>query len=86
MRSFLLVFLVACGSKQAPAAQPAPAQPAPGSGSAPAVMTKEECEARGARVNASIGGGSQIHCTDDELDLGPVRIGIEGGWCCQLKK
>lgn len=87
MQRLLFVLLVACGSKQDPAPQPTPqpTEPAPGSGSTPAVMTKEECEAKGARVNASIGGGSQVHCTDDEVDLGPVRLGIEGGWCCKQK-
>jgi hypothetical protein len=48
-------------------------------------MTKEECEAQGGRVNASIGGGSQAHCADDEAELGNVRLGIEGGWCCKKK-
>jgi len=48
-------------------------------------MTKEACEAEGGRVNASIGGGSQAHCADDETELAPVRLGIEGGWCCKKK-
>jgi hypothetical protein len=83
-RAFFVV-LVACSSPKQPAEQPAPA-PAPAEPSTPAVMTKEECEAKGARVNASIGGGSQAHCNADETELAPVRLGIEGGWCCELKK
>ncbi len=86
MRSLLLVLLVAaCSSSSKP--EPAPAQPTP-TEPAPttAVMTKEECEAQGGRVNASIGGGSQAHCADDETELAPVRLGIEGGWCCSKKK
>ena len=46
-------------------------------------MTKEECEAQGGRFNPSIGGGEQAHCNADETELGPVRFGIEGGWCCK---
>jgi hypothetical protein len=83
MRSFLFVVLVACSSSSKPApepTQPTPTEPAPGT-----VMTTEECEAKGGRVNASIGGGSQAHCNDDETELGAVRIGIEGGWCCKKK-
>jgi hypothetical protein len=48
-------------------------------------MTSQECEAAGGRVNTSIGGGTQAHCNDDEAELAPVRIGIEGGWCCKQK-
>lgn len=84
MRSFLFVVLVACSSSSKPEpapAQPAPAQPAPST----TVMTKEACEAQGARVNASIGGGAQAHCADDETEIGNVRLGIEGGWCCKKK-
>ncbi len=46
-------------------------------------MTKEECECAGGRVNPSIGGGAQAHCAAGETELGPVRLGIEGGWCCK---
>lgn len=54
-------------------------------------MTKEECEGQGGRVNPSIGGpggggsGEQPHCNPDEDELAPVRLGIEGGWCCKKK-
>ena len=48
-------------------------------------MTQQECEAAGGRVNASIGGGDQPHCADNEAELAPVRLGIEGGWCCKQK-
>jgi hypothetical protein len=85
MRSLLFVLLVACSSSSKPEptpSQPTPTEPAPPSG---AVMTKEECEAQGGRVNASIGGGSQAHCNDDETEVAPVRLGIEGGWCCKKK-
>jgi hypothetical protein len=90
MRSLLFVVLFACSSSSKPQpaptqptpTQPAPTQPAP---TAPTVMTKEACEAQGGRVNASIGGGSQAHCADDETELGNVRLGIEGGWCCKKK-
>lgn len=86
MRSLLLVLLVACSSSSStPKTEPVPS----GSGSAPpapAVMTKEECEAAGGRVNSSIGGGDQKHCNDDETEVAAVRLGIEGGWCCQKKQ
>ena len=80
MRSivFVLVLLVGCSSKKP--TEPGPSQPPP-----PPVMTEEECKAKNGRVNASIGGGSQAHCNDDENDLGPVKLGIEGGWCCVKK-
>ena len=86
MRHVLAALVVAaCSSSSSPPQTPTPTeteQAAP----APAVMTKEECEAQGARVNASIGGGDQAHCNPDETELAPVRLGIEGGWCCQPKK
>jgi hypothetical protein len=87
MRSLVscLVLLVACSSASKPDPAPAPPAPAPTEPAPTTVMTKEECEAKGARVNPSIGGGSQSHCADAEVDLGPVRLGIEGGWCCQAK-
>ena len=44
--------------------------------------TKEDCECAGARVNLSRGGGAQAHCDAGERDIGPVRLGLEGGWCC----
>ncbi|MBA3502484.1 MAG: hypothetical protein M4D80_32770 [Myxococcota bacterium] len=83
MRSLLFVFLIACSSSSKP--EPAPSQPAPAPAPSGGVMTKEECEAQGARVNASIGGGTQAHCADDETEIGNVRLGIEGGWCCKKK-
>lgn len=46
-------------------------------------MTSDQCTCLGGRVNASIGGGEQEHCTAGETELGTVRIGIEGGWCCK---
>jgi len=85
MRTLLLVMLVACSSS----VPPKPTNEPPASPTAPpaaAAMTKEECEAQGGRVNSSIGGGSQAHCNDGETELAPVRLGIEGGWCCQTKK
>lgn len=87
MRHLAFVLLVACSSSSPPPAQPAPAQPAPPEPgpAGPQVMTPEECEAAGGRVNASIGGGSQAHCNDDETELAAVRLGIEGGWCCKKK-
>jgi hypothetical protein len=82
MRIVFAVLLAACSSSSPPPpkTEPTPTQPAPA-----AVMTKEACEAEGGRVNASIGGGSQAHCADDETELAPVRLGIEGGWCCKKK-
>jgi hypothetical protein len=61
-----------------PADAPVCAPPAPGE-----VMTQPQCECLGGRVNASIGGGRQAHCADGEDELGRVRFGIEGGWCCR---
>lgn len=80
----LLVMLVACSSSvpSKPTNEPPPSPAAP---PATAVMTKEECEAQGGRVNSSIGGGDQKHCNDDETEVAPVRLGIEGGWCCKKK-
>jgi hypothetical protein len=28
-------------------------------------------------------GGEQDHCARGETELGSVRFGIEGGWCCK---
>ena len=80
MRTLVLVLLVACASSKKESTQPGPTQPPP-----PPVMTEEECKVKGGRVNASIGGGTQAHCNDDENDVGAVKFGIEGGWCCVKK-
>ena len=48
-------------------------------------MTAEECQCLRGRVNLSRGGGDQPHCASDETDEGPVRLGIEGGWCCKKR-
>jgi hypothetical protein len=45
-------------------------------------MTPEQCTCLGGRVNASRG-GEQEHCAASEKELGTVRFGIEGGWCCK---
>jgi hypothetical protein len=84
----LLALLVACSSSSStPTSTSTPTTTTPTTEAPPAggVMTKEECEAQGGRVNASIGGGEQAHCDADETELAPVRLGIEGGWCCKKK-
>jgi hypothetical protein len=88
MRILIVALLVACSSSSStPTSTPAPTTTPPSTEAPPAgaVMTKEECEAQGGRVNASIGGGEQTHCNPDEAELAPVRLGIEGGWCCKKK-
>jgi len=45
-------------------------------------MAQEQCTCLGARVNASRG-GEQEHCAAGETEIGTVRLGIEGGWCCK---
>jgi len=84
--AFLL--LSACSSKVPPVPKQTPESGSSTGSSAPptaTVMTKEECEAQGGRVNSSMGGGDQAHCADGETELAPVRLGIEGGWCCKTK-
>jgi hypothetical protein len=79
--SIAIVFLLAAcsqGVPPIPKGKPLCDSPPPGE-----AMTKEQCECRGARVNASIGGGDQAHCGEGEIELGTVKLGIEGGWCCQ---
>lgn len=77
-----------------PTAVPAVPTPetAPGSGGgsgnceaprAGEAMTEVQCTCQGGRVNASKGGGDQPHCDPNEDDVGSVRFGIEGGWCCK---
>lgn len=48
-----------------------------------AAMTSEQCTCLGGRVSLSRGGGEQEHCAAGEKELGNVRFGIEGGWCCK---
>jgi hypothetical protein len=45
-------------------------------------MTQEQCTCLGGRVNLSRG-GEQEHCERGETEIGNVRFGIEGGWCCK---
>ncbi len=78
---FALVFLIACGGSTPP---PAPKvgcdQPEPGQ-----AMTKEQCTCREGRVSLSRGGSVELHCEQGEAELGAVRLGIEGGWCCKAR-
>lgn len=82
------------GEQPAPPSPPSGEQPAPpqggGDGSAAcgpiepgAAMTSEQCTCLGGRVSLSRGGGEQEHCAAGEKELGNVRFGIEGGWCCK---
>jgi hypothetical protein len=48
-----------------------------------AALTSEQCTCLGGRVNLSRGGGAQEHCAAGEKELGNVRFGLEGGWCCK---
>lgn len=95
LRFALIVALAACGSS-APAPSPTTATPPPTEpgGSSPAgspaceqppagePMTPDQCTCLGGRVHASRG-GEQEHCAAGEQELGTVRLGIEGGWCCK---
>lgn len=46
-------------------------------------MTREQCTCVGGRVSLSRGDGAQEHCAVGEAELGTIRVGIEGGWCCK---
>lgn len=80
------------GTPGEPAATPDPAKTPPGlappdqAGCPPVepgqAMTPEQCTCLGGRMNPSRG-GEQEHCGRDEQELGGVRFGIEGGWCCK---
>jgi len=77
---------VAAGAESAPSGGTSPGSP-PGSPACPQPeagqpMTSDQCTCLGGRVNASRG-GEQEHCTPGETELGTVRLGIEGGWCCK---
>jgi len=78
---FALVFMLACGGPQ-PAAQPKAAcdQPEPGQ-----AMTREQCACRDGRLTLSNGRAVELHCEAGEVELGAVRIGVEGGWCCKAQ-
>lgn len=74
------------GSAAQPNEPGEPGQPAPadcGTLEPGAAMTPDQCSCRSGRVNLSRGGGDQPHCADGETELGTVRLGIEGGWCCK---
>lgn len=70
-----------------PTAEPAASPPHGSTACAPPAageaMTPEQCTCQGGRVNLSRGGGEQPHCNANEQELGTVRLGIEGGWCCK---
>jgi hypothetical protein len=82
----------AVGSPGDPAGAPDPARTPPGlappdqAGCPPVepgqAMTPEQCTCLGGRLNLSRG-GEQEHCARGEQELGTVRFGIEGGWCCK---
>jgi hypothetical protein len=97
LRLAILALVLASGcNKPAPStssptptepSRPTPTEPADGSAGCGApnqgtAMTPEQCTCLGGRVNASRG-GEQEHCAADERELGDVRFGIEGGWCCK---
>ncbi|HLL21931.1 MAG TPA: hypothetical protein VK427_07365 [Kofleriaceae bacterium] len=79
---YALLFLIACSSPSKPTQTPAPT-PAEPTGGASEAMTEQACQAQGGRVHPSIGGGDEPHCVDGETEIGTVRTGIEGGWCCK---
>jgi hypothetical protein len=67
--------------------EPAPGLAPPSPAGCPPVepgqaMTPEQCACLGGRMNPSRG-GEQEHCGRGEQELGGVRFGIEGGWCCK---
>lgn len=74
------------------AAPPSPNTPPPGGKLTPEAaacgvkagepLTQEACTCLGGRLNASRG-GEQEHCANNESELGAVRFGLEGGWCCK---
>jgi len=96
LRIVLLAALAtACGSSTpAPSSTTSPPTPTEPSGAAPTgsagcaqpaageAMTPDQCTCVGGRVNPSRG-GEQEHCAANEQELGTVRLGIEGGWCCK---
>lgn len=91
IRTWLVALALASGCTT-PARPPAPAEapspteaPAPAGCAAPTpgeAMTPEQCTCLGGRVSLSRG-GEQAHCAASERELGTVRFGIEGGWCCK---
>jgi hypothetical protein len=87
MRNLLVIFLLMAGCKKSGSSTPSPNGSGSGSaacGNTPGEpLTQEQCTCLGGRVNASTGGGAQAHCAAGETELGNVRFGIEGGWCCK---
>jgi len=93
MRALLLVLVLAsgCGRGSGPTnpnpTPPTGSEPPGGSAACGAppmgqAMTPDQCTCLGGRVNPSRG-GEQEHCAGGESELGTVRLGIEGGWCCK---
>ena len=89
MRALVVVALaIGCSSPtQAPPQTPQTPQTPPGSPACRSPdsrepLTPEECTCLGGRVNLSRG-GEQEHCASGETELGAIRFGIEGGWCCK---
>lgn len=68
-----------------PVSEPAPTEPAPTDPAAPAdpaaLMTPEDCTAKGGTVKGDIGDG-KVACDAGQRELGKVKTGIEGGVCC----
>jgi len=66
--------------------------PAPGltppagctAGEAGKTITREQCSCLGGRVSPSRG-GVQERCGPGEAEVGAIRLGIEGGWCCKAR-
>jgi hypothetical protein len=81
MRCFALVFVLACGGSPPPA-QPKVGCDSPEPGQA---MTREQCACRDGRITLAKGGAVELHCEAGEVELGTVRLGLEGGWCCKAQ-